>query len=118
MEETNFNIEQYQAFMEISKEQEVKLNEYFQKVIEHKIEEKELAEKQSPLTRGEKKAFIKDGLDITKYQFMSGDYDKFLDALIKIRGIKKADDMQDSELAVWLDKVILRTLRPLDFEGN
>ena len=49
---------------------------------------------------------------------MSHEYDDYLDALIDIRKVGNADDMSDADLAVWLDKVILRTLEPLRFEGN
>ena len=114
---TKEDIEALLELQNVQEKEQEKLSEYFELLSKEDIAD-ELKEFSHPLTRGEKKKFKEKDLDISLYQFKSANYDDYLDALIDIRKVKKADDMQIPDLVVWLDTVLGRTLHPLEFEGN
>ena len=111
------DIKLYMDFQKAIEKEQEKTSDYIDELAKEDIAD-DLKDFSTPLTRGEKKKFKEKDIEIAQYQFRGGDYDDYLDALIEIRNVAKADDMRIPDLVVWLDTVLGRTLYPLKFEGN
>jgi hypothetical protein len=104
--------------MELAKEQE----EYIQKLLNYKLQTKELINTVGSLTRKEIKSLRKKKIDIMKYTFQTtniDERDKFLDSILDLKGLTDvADDLKIGELIMWLELIIVATLEPIIYEGN
>ena len=109
---------QFEAIMKLQGAQSKKEEELVSKLIAHKFKG-ELKETKTPLTRKEKRLLKESGLNIKEFQFMiEEELEELIDKLIELRGVQEADDIEYSELNLWTSYIILRTIKPLEFEGN
>ena len=104
--------------MELAREQE----DYIQKLLNYKLQSKELIDTVGSLTRKEIKSLRKKKIDITQYTFQTSDIDerdKFLDSILELKNlVEVADNLKIGELIMWLELIIVATLEPIVYEGN